>query len=162
MSDGAGHLDRQETAALERLYREHAAWLLGRLRRRFGEHAEDLVQEAYLRLAMAKSEVRYPRALLMTVATNLAINRAKRATRAELGSYAEGCSAAGSQADQLEMLLLKQIILEMPQPLRDVFVLARFAGLTTTQIGARLEIAPKTAEWRMTKALAFCAAQLRR
>lgn len=63
---------------------------------------------------------------------------------------------------QTDEVLAKQLVLGLPVPLRDVFVLSRFGGLTNTQIGEQLGISPKTVEWRMTKALAHCAAQLRR
>lgn len=57
---------------------------------------------------------------------------------------------------------IQEIVLALPQPLRDVFVLSRFGGLTNNQIAEQLDISPKTVEWRMTKALAQCAAELRR
>jgi len=66
------------------------------------------------------------------------------------------------QASQTHDVFIRELVLGLPQPLRDVFVLSRFGGLSNSQIAERLGISPKTVEWRMTKALAHCAAQLRR
>lgn len=81
-------------------------------------------------------------------------------------AYASDFAGAGGsgihQAIQADEVFARQIILGLPQPLRDVFVLSRFGGLTNEQIAEQLGIRPKTVEWRMTKALAHCAAQYRR
>jgi RNA polymerase sigma-70 factor (ECF subfamily) len=151
---------------LEALYRRHAAWLVGALRRRFGrEQAEDLSQEAFFRLrAYEDAEIRRPRALLMTIAGNAASEQRRRLhapapDRLEQVELAEDHS--WQDGDQDAQLLLKQIIAYLPPRLRDVFVLHRFEGLTYAEIARRLSISPKAVEWRMSRALDICAAQLR-
>lgn len=152
----------------EDLYRDHADWLATTLRRRFGpEAAEDLAQETWLRLLAsdAASRVRSPRAFLLRIAANLMIDRRRRrARRPEVGA-AEAPAGAGAGAaqgaDQLELLALKQAVLGLPTPLRDVFVLSRYEGMTYQSIAAHLNISVKTVEWRMSRALALCAEQLR-
>lgn len=149
---------------LDHLYRLHSSWLTARIRRRFGWDAEDVVQEAWLWITpmSAVSEIRHPKALLLKVASNIAITRARQARRRAELDRARPHDAVVFGADQAETVLLRQVILGLPQPLRDVFVLSRVGGLTNSQIAEQLGISPKTVEWRMTKALAYCAAQLRR
>lgn len=100
----------------------------------------------------------------MKIASNLAADcynrRARRGRLVDEAAHLRGWGfELPSQSDEM---LAKQILLSLPQPLRDVFVLSRVGGLTNSQIAEQLGISPKTAEWRMTKALAHCAAQLRR
>ena len=158
-------------ASLDALYRRYAAWLRRILRRRFGDalaaDAEDLVQEAYLRLAPleAAGVVRHPRALLLQVATNLARDQLRRVARgggatARIEDVTE-TDEHGALADQDAALLLKQVVAALPPPLKDVFVLSRFAGMTNQDIADRCGLAVKTVEWRMTRALALIALQLR-
>jgi RNA polymerase sigma-70 factor (ECF subfamily) len=64
-------------------------------------------------------------------------------------------------ASQTDMVLIKQIVMWMSPGLRDVFVLSRFAHLEYQEIGERLNIPVTTVQWRMIKALEYCAAQLR-
>lgn len=167
MSDGGGRAERRGPTLLDDLHLRHDAWLRKSVRKRFGGHdPEDLVQETWLRLAAYKAlvDVRHPRAFLLRIVSNLAKDRAvgrERAARllAQSGRLGEGDHA---HATQFDAVVMKELILGLPEPLRDVFLLSRLDGLTNIQIGERLGISPKTVEWRMTRALAHCAAQLRR
>ena len=165
MSDRTGEAGA-EAGGVGGLYRRHADWLVTRLRGRFGDEAEDLAQEAWGRLIrtyVADGEVRHPRALLLTIATRLGYNHGRRRKRdgAEVSGF-EAMSGSAVSGGQDLGLLVEEIILGLPEPVRDVFVLSRLGGLTHAQIAERLGVSPKTVEWRMTKALAHCAAQLRR
>lgn len=148
------------------LYTRHANWLVARLAKQYGaQDAEDLIQEAWLRLAPYRlDEIRHPRAFILRVAANLVANRSGKLARGR--DYAAGLGGGGLAGAELpsqaESVLMKELILSLPEPLRDVFLLSRLDGLTNAQIGERLGISPKTVEWRMTRALAHCAAQLRR
>lgn len=149
--------------AVQSLYNRYGAWLSARLIKLYGwQAAEDIAQETWLRLFRYKSgDIRHPQALLMRIASNLMWDRQRRARRRQLQEMA---SQGGDvfQAVQSEAVLIKEVILSLPQPLRDVFLLSRVDGLTNAQIGEKLGLSPKTVEWRMTRALAHCAAQLRR
>lgn len=167
-ADATGDEDRaspRSRGRLDRLYRLYSPWVTARIRRRFGWDAEDVVQEAWLWIIpmSVNTPIRYPKALLLRVASNIAVTRARQARRrSEILEAARPKESLGYGADQPEAVLLQQVTLSLPQPLRDVFVLSRIGGLTNTQIAEQLGISPKTVEWRMTKALAYCAAQLRR
>ena len=164
LSDQSENLSRNPTA-FRPMYEQHSGWLKANVRRRFGsQDAEDIVQETWLRLAsiVSLAEIRHPRAFLLRIATNLASTRHRRRDLALRAEAVAAAARGGIDADQADTAMFVQIILSLPQPLRDVFLLSRFGGLTNEQIAARLGIRPKTVEWRMTKALAHCAAQLRR
>ena len=118
-----------------------------------------------MRLAPVEAglEIRFPKAFLLTLASNIGMSRARRdRRRTEILEEASPTRAQAQAADQLDAVQLEEIILGLPQPLRDVFVLSKIGGLTTVQIGEALGISPKTVEWRMTRALALCSARLGR
>lgn len=163
----AGRTSEQMAATeeIEALYQQYAGWFRARLVRRFGtDDADDLMQETWLRLVPTSgAAVRYPKALLMRIASNIATDVARtRARHKRDEAQAVFLSAERAQSStQFEEVSLREVVLDLPQPLRDVFVMSRFGGLTHAQIAEQLGISPKTVEWRMTKALAHCAAQLR-
>ncbi len=167
MSYGSDQLQDHRRQAVSAIYDRYATWLKARLIRRYGaQDAEDLFQETWLRVApyQAEQDIRHPKALLLRIASNLAADHyAKRNRRVRHAHEAGRLDGWGFEMPaQADEVLAKQLVLGLPVPLRDVFVLSRFGGLTNSQIGEQLGISPKTVEWRMTKALAHCATQLRR
>ena len=149
-----------------RLYREHSDWLRGRVSRQFGpDDAEDIVQEAYIRTGDKAKSLHHPRGFLLTVAFNLGrdLSRRKR-TAARAGASGDvllGATAPALPGGQVETVMLKQIILALPEAERQVLLMSRFEGLPHAAIARALGISVKTVEWRMSRALARCAAHLR-
>lgn len=146
---------------LDQLYRRYAPWLAAMLRRRFGKgieaDADDLVQETYARLAPHDAaEIHRPRAMLMRVASNLAKDLLRRrAVRARHAQQAQGAPEDEPVASSaLDILLVKEAILAIPEPYRDVFVLRRFHGLTYEEIATRCGLTVKGVEWRLARAIA--------
>ncbi len=148
--------------SLGELYRSHSDWLSTRLRHLGVTGVDDVVQETYLRIApyQARGEVRHPKSLLLRIATNLVAEEGRRAQRQR--RHAATTPTSADAASQTETVLLKQLVLKLPQPERDIFMLSRFGGLTNEQIAGRLEVSVKTVERRISRALKQVDAQLRR
>ncbi len=145
-----------ESTDVEELYRQHRAWLLRFLRRRFGDRiGEDLVQEAFVRTLGSSSEVRHPRAFLIRVAINAA-TEARSAPKIDAVLLPEFIPPVGDEA-----VLLKQAILALPKPLREVFLLSRFGQLSNVEIAHRCNLSVKRVEARITKARQMCTALMR-
>lgn len=159
----------EDEPSLDVLYREYAPWLGAMLRKRFGQgfeaEADDVVQETYVRIAPYRdvAPIRRPQALLMRVASNLARDLLRR--RVVRGRHvqeaANGPDPVGSATDNpLQDLLVKEMILSIPEAYRDVFVLSRFGGLTYEEIATRCDLSIKSVEWRLSKAIAHCTKRL--
>ena len=159
---GTARLSASNTLGMADLYRQHAGWLASRLRRLGVSGVEDVVQETYFRIAayQARGEVRHPKSLLLRIATNLVAEEGRRSQRQRLN--AASTSPWSDAPTQAEAVLLKQLILHLPQPERDIFMLSRFGGLTNEQIAGRLEVSVKTIERRISRALKQVDAQFRR
>lgn len=151
-------------AGLGDLYRLYSGWLTARVRRRYGDEADDLTQEAWLRVSpyLREGAIAHPKALLLRIVENLAIDRRRRVGPRPLEQTDRAdIKPSVDPASQVDEILLKQIIFSMPPKLRTVFVLSRFAHLEYQEIAERLNIPVTTVQWRMRKALDYCAAQLR-
>ena len=162
MTDGYGRIGRQDAPGLSALHERYDRWLTRAVRKRFGaQDADDVVQDTWVRIASLDlvGAIRHPKAFLLRTAINLALDRHRH--RAVIEKSADALRRSDqAQSDQLEAVLLEEIVLGLPAPLRDVFVLSRFACLSHAQIGEQLGISIKTVEWRMTKATALCTARL--
>ncbi|MDZ4374361.1 MAG: RNA polymerase sigma factor [Phenylobacterium sp.] len=148
----------RDAAAVERLFRRHRPWLLDFLTRRFGRLVgEDAAQEAFARTLASGAVVRNPRAFLAKVAIRAALEEVRR--RPE-GGFAYAPPAAVEPTAEAA-ILLEQTILALPEPLRDVFVLSRFGGLSNVEIATRCNLSVKRVEARLTEARRRCAALMR-
>ncbi|MBI1685168.1 RNA polymerase sigma factor [Caulobacter hibisci] len=157
----------EHSEGLEDLYRRYAPWLGATLRKQFGPRidadAEDVVHEAYVRLAPHDTaEIKRPQALLARIASNLARDLLRRRSVRTRHVHAVVQEAQGSpNSGPLDELLFKEMILSIPEPYRDVFVLSRFQRLTYEEIATRCGLSVKTVEWRLGKAIAHCMSQMR-
>jgi len=155
----------EDEPSLEVLYRQYAPGLGAMLRKRFGQgfeaEADDVVQETYIRIAPYRdaAPIRRPQALLMRVASNLARDLLRR--RVVRGRHVQEVASAPDPVgltidDPMQNLLVKDMILSIPEAYRDVFVLSRFGGLTYEEIATRCNLSIKSVEWRLGKAVAHC------
>lgn len=69
--------DENSASSLSELYRRYASWLKGRLRGTYGDTADDLVQETYLRVVpyQRRGTISHPKALLLRIARNIAADQ---------------------------------------------------------------------------------------
>jgi len=138
---------------------------VGRGLQRPHPNEDDLAQEASLRAIESGTAIRHPRAFLTRVARNIAIDEARKLK--VRGGLALQIDALPDQMapwvgpDQETALLMKQVILGLPELYRDVFILSRFHGLSYQEIAAERGITVKAVEYRMSRALALCEEALR-
>nr|WP_231708311.1 sigma-70 family RNA polymerase sigma factor [Sphingomonas populi] len=155
--------------AIEALYRDHAEWLRALVTRRLRAQpteVDDIVQDTWLRAAGCKTDnIQHPKAFLSQTALNLFRDRKRR--EAVRQQHREGVAAdrgggdRHSMSEQEAILELERIVLDLPEKIRDVFVLSRFRHMSNAEIATTLGISIKTVEWRMGKALALCMSRLR-
>lgn len=146
----------------DELFLQHSGWLSAILKRRYGPDASDILHETYLRVAPGNAAVsaRSPKAFMLRVATNLAIDRLRRGRREYEAVQAAFAFTENCEYPPVDRLMLKQALLGLPPKLRDVLILRHIRGLTYDEIARAKGISVKTVEWRMRKAVAACAARL--
>lgn len=154
---------------IDDLYRDHGEWLrrlvAARLRLQPAD-VDDIMQDTWLRAARpVAAEITHPRAFLFQTALNLFRDRKRRdAVRQQYqegATVAQGFGGRDAMSEQEATVELERIVLDLPEKMRDVFVLSRFRHMSNVEIAAALGISVKTVEWRMGKALALCMSSLR-
>ena len=132
------------------------------------EDAEDLVQEAFLRLQTFLNEgheVQRPEAFLVRTALNLAVDASRRARREHRDQFEpqsiEELSLVDLSPSPEEMFSAEKRLLQIRQVLdskvsvqtREVFFLHRLEGFTHDEIAARLNINVRAVETHIARAV---------
>ncbi len=143
--------------------------LTGRLRRFIRgrvatrEDAEDVIQEAYLRVLRYSAEhaVESQERLLFSAAKNLAVDsRRRRHVRVRTATdYAvlEACTQTWPDAHEVvyasqRLNKVERAVAQLPPRCREVFLLHRLDGLSYSQVAAQLGISVSAVEKHMARA----------
>lgn len=162
---------------VEYLCREYEGQLIGYLANMLGnpERARELAQEAFVKMhaAYSSESVRFPRAALFKVATNLAFMEIRRrCMERRLLGQSVGMEHMEEVPDEdvsppEQCVLVDEInahiaetIKELRPNLRSVFVMAHVQGKPRREIAAALGVSEKRIDKRMTKALRECRERL--
>ncbi len=155
----------QRRAEFEALYEHHSreVWAVVYARWLNAETAQDLVQEAFLRLwkALAAGEsILNPRAWLRRVAQNLAEDHARSAFRrngTQTPQFLNGLRSPGpTPAERLEreeaFARIRQVLAQLSEADRELLTLRYALDYSTPQIAAALDIHPAAVHMRLSRA----------
>ncbi len=143
-------------AAYATLFERHRAGLYGYALRmtRQPEAADDVFQESFLRVHRARatwsSHEGSFRSWLYRIATNAVRDRVRAAARRPevLGEAWEPYV----HANHTERLELERALAELPDTLREAFVLTAVLGMDHNEVAAALDISPDNARARVSRA----------
>jgi RNA polymerase sigma-70 factor (ECF subfamily) len=154
---------RFSPAAIDQLYRRHNRALQGLARRQVGrEDAEDVVQEAYLRLLELENAGRIAdaRGYLYRIASNVALDLLrKRKTRSacvvedvEFEAVSGAVSPFTAAAEEAVLVRnLQASLAQLPSACCETFLLSRLYGMTFPEISRRLGISLRTVNRHMSR-----------
>lgn len=154
---------------LDKLFRRHSMELVTFAHTRVGQsEAEDLVQEAYLRLLQHHdcASIHNPRAYLYKIIANLGFDYHRRASVQHQHIAIDDIEPDHliSPLPSLEALADGQLLLnkcllaldDLPEIYRHIFLLNRIDGLSHKEIAEALAVPQRTVERYCAKALAQC------
>lgn len=152
-------------SACEQYHAELHRFLMRRLHS--SHHAQDLAQEAYLRLLRVERPelVRQPRAYLYRIAVNLVMEFRLRARRDPITYDSDTLAVVAEQiseapADEGERTAdaqqIELILDQLPPLYRAIFVLRKRDGLSYQEIAQQLEISVHTVKKYLARAVAKC------
>ncbi|WP_437879798.1 sigma-70 family RNA polymerase sigma factor [Pseudomonas sp. LRF_L74] len=159
--------DASPHAGLDSLYRDHAGWLQGWLRKRLGdrERAEDISHDTFVRLITSTivQPLREPRSFLATVAKRVMVDHLRR--RALEQSYLQALALEPELQEysperrvlMLETLLQLDAMLDGLGPrVRQAFLFAQLDGLGYSEIAQRLGVSVSSVTKYMARATEQC------
>lgn len=153
--------------------RELQAYLTRKLRD--ADTAADLTQETFLRYAElgapAGATIANERSYLYRTAHNLAVDHVRQRSRRktdltrddDLADIADDRPTLEDETDARQRLAhLREIVNELPELTRTIFILNRIDGLTYAQVATRLAISDSSVQKHLSKALAHVTGRLRK
>jgi|SRR5690606_28887929 len=159
--------DEQSVDSLYLSCRAHLARVISRL---VPPHeVEDVVQETYVRVCQFRSRgiIHHPRALMATIARNLALDRLKSADH-RLTTTVDDHDAwefadpnpradplARAMADQ-EFAQLCEAVRQLPVQCRRAFVLRKVYGYSQREIAGQMELSENTVEKHIARGMKLC------
>jgi len=138
--------------AFRELYRRHTPALYQFVLRVLGgaeAETEDVVQEAWIRVARKLSGFRWESSLrtwLSAIALNLAREALRRRGRVRTEEWTDGVAPVAPAPRDAERIDLEQAIARLPDGYRAVLVLHDIEGYTHEEIGRQLQIAVGTSK----------------
>ena len=125
------------SALVAQLYDSHAAGLLLYARQWVDAAAEDVVQEAFLRLAAASKTPDLPPSWLYRCVRNLAVDALRRGERRRRREQSVGAEPwfVSSIDDSLDAQSAQAALQSLPDVQREVVTLRIWSGLTLAEIG---------------------------
>lgn len=157
----------KRSSIVETLYRTHYTRLLNFFRRRGRrDTAQDLVQQAFCRLASLKDEqleaIASPEAYLIRTSGNLMRDEARTASRRSTHLHlcdgdvplpAHDLIAGVEARDALRRI--EAALMRLKPRTREIFLAHRIDGYSYAEIAARTDLSIKTVEMHMTRAIAY-------
>lgn len=157
---------------VERLFRDHNEALVRYLTLRLHsrQEAREVAQEAYVRLLqLERTDVSsFLRAYLFRIAGNLAIDRLRRRATEIRAHEAELFSGLFERPPEPEAVALERervaqvrgILQELPDAVREAFLLFRTQEMDQASIASRLGITDRMVRNHITRALLYCRLRL--
>ena len=151
-------LSQSDEAAFETIFHRfyESLYVFVYTRIRSGPLAQDLVQDAFSKLWMNRRSLNPDlgcKSYLFRIADRLLIDHYRRQSTQKAWQD-EMKNQPDSYSPRSDMqITLQKCITDLPEPLREVFVLSRYQGFTYAEIAEQLGVSVKTIESRMSKVL---------
>lgn len=123
-----------------------------------GSSSDDLVQEVFSKLLTRENldEIVNPNAYIKMMARNCVVDQLRRSRREQSFTVDEEITESDEQSEWLQyqesMVAIEQALHDLPKRCREVFILARYHGLKSTEISQRLSISQRMVQKHLIKA----------